>query len=182
MGSKEKIGKCPFHTNFPAFCPISQTNQGNAPVLKLNFLKIEFQFKTRFLDNRVIANRKILKKKIFGTQVLCKVLEFYVKYSSSLKKFKWNSISMNSSTSHGTRVSKKKKKKISKSTFAITRCSKNRVLYLKLDFQKIEFQNKGISLISQGKGAKCWKVCVKGAFAYFGLGSNGYMMLSSPQF
>ena len=38
-----KIGKCPFHTNFLAFCPISQTNWGNALVLKLDFLKIEFQ-------------------------------------------------------------------------------------------------------------------------------------------
>ena len=35
---------------------ISETNYGNVPVLKLDFLKIEFQFKTRFLENQVIAN------------------------------------------------------------------------------------------------------------------------------
>ena len=27
---------------------------------------------------------------------------------------------------------------------------------LKLDFEKIEFQNRGISLINLGKEAKCW--------------------------
>ena len=42
-------------------CPIFETiYKGNAPILKLDFLKIEFQFKTRFLDNRVIANQKII--------------------------------------------------------------------------------------------------------------------------
>ena len=76
---------------------------GKWPVLKLDFLKIKFQFKTQFLDNRVIVNWKL----IF----------FFLE----LVYFTWNS------------SSKKKKKKISKSTFAITRCSKNRVLHLKLD-------------------------------------------------
>ena len=38
---------------------------------------------------------------------------------------------------------------------------------MKLDFYKIEFQNWGISLINLGNGVKCWKVCVKGAFANF---------------
>ena len=37
------------------------------------------------------------------------------------------------STLHGTRVPEEKKKNY-KSTFAITRCSKNRVIHLKLDF------------------------------------------------
>ena len=37
----EKMGKCPFQKNNPAFCPTSQTNQGNAPLLKLDFLKIK---------------------------------------------------------------------------------------------------------------------------------------------
>ena len=38
-----KMGKCPFHTKNLAFCPFSETNQGNALILKLNFQKIEFQ-------------------------------------------------------------------------------------------------------------------------------------------
>ena len=33
----------------PAFCPISQTNQGNAPLLKLDFLKIELSPIVAFL-------------------------------------------------------------------------------------------------------------------------------------
>ena len=47
-------------------------------------------------------------------------LEFH-----ELEYFTWNSSS---------KKKKKKKKKNSKSTFVITRCSKNRVLHLKLDF------------------------------------------------
>ena len=39
---------------------------------------------------------------------------------------------------------------------------------LKLNFEKIEFQNNGISLISLGKWAKCWFFCIKKAFAHFG--------------
>ena len=52
----EKMSICLFRQNFSAKCPISETIYGNVPVLKLNFLKIEFQLKTRFLDNRVVAN------------------------------------------------------------------------------------------------------------------------------
>ena len=40
----DKMGKCPFKKKKkknPAFCPISQTNQGNFILLKLDFLKIE---------------------------------------------------------------------------------------------------------------------------------------------
>ena len=49
-----------FLKKYPIKCPIFETiYKGNAPILKLDFLKIEFQFKTRFLDNRVIANQKI---------------------------------------------------------------------------------------------------------------------------
>ena len=50
------MGFYPFLTNFPAKCPISEIIYGNAPILKFNFLKIEFQFKTRFLEHRVITN------------------------------------------------------------------------------------------------------------------------------
>ena len=35
------MGKCPFRAKKPTFYPISQTNWGNAPVLKLNLQKIE---------------------------------------------------------------------------------------------------------------------------------------------
>ena len=46
---------------YPIKCLIFETiYKENAPILKLDFLKIEFQFKTRFLDNRVIANQKII--------------------------------------------------------------------------------------------------------------------------
>ena len=65
--------------------------------MKLDFLKIEFQFKTRFLDNRVIVNLKFKKKKKSGARGPCEVLKFVPR-----KKFKWNS-----STLHGTRVLEK---------------------------------------------------------------------------
>ena len=38
---------------------------------------------------------------------------------------------------------------------------------LKLNFEKIEFQNRGISLISLGNGAKRWFFCTKRALAHF---------------
>ena len=41
----DKISLCPFLSNNPTFCPISQTNYGNAPLLKLDFPKIEFKKK-----------------------------------------------------------------------------------------------------------------------------------------
>ena len=43
----EKMSKCLFQKNNPVFCPTSQTNQGNAPLLKLDFLKIEFKKKKK---------------------------------------------------------------------------------------------------------------------------------------
>ena len=104
-------------------------------------------------------------------------LEFHVKYSSSTWIF-----SRNSSTSHGTWVPKKKN---SKSTFAITRFIKNRVLHLKLDFYKIKFQNRDISLISLKYEAFYWKVCEKQAKAHFGPCSKKvllYIVLSSFSF
>ena len=45
-----KIGKCPFQAKKKkkkAFCPISQTNYGNVPILKLDFLKIELYKKIK---------------------------------------------------------------------------------------------------------------------------------------
>ena len=56
----------------------------------------------------------------------------------------------------------------SKSTFAITRFFQNRVLHLKLDFLKIEFQNRGIFLNSFRHVTFCWKVCKKGVKVHFG--------------
>ena len=74
---------------------------------------------------------------------------------SSLKIFKWN-------------LSSQKKKK-SKFNFPITRLSKNWVLHLKLNFLKIEFQNRDISINSFKHEIFCWKVCVKGVKPHFGL-------------
>ena len=44
----DNFGKCIFQAKKAAFYPISQTNQGNAPILKLDFLKIEFKKKKNF--------------------------------------------------------------------------------------------------------------------------------------
>jgi len=70
------MGIYSFRWNVPAKYPISETIYGYDPVLKLDFLKIEFQYKTRFLENWVIAklNLKIKIKlwnlsSIQGTQV-----------------------------------------------------------------------------------------------------------------
>ena len=52
--------------------------------------------------------------------------------------------------------------------FTITRLSKNRVLHLELDFLKIEFQNRGISLNSFRQEAFYWKVREKGIKPHFG--------------
>ena len=74
----KKLAFAPFKKKNPVFCPTFQTNLGNAPLLKLDFNKIELS-----------------------------------------------------------------------------------------DFEKIEFQNMGISLISLESGAKCWIVFMKGAKANF---------------
>ena len=76
------MGICLFHKKFSAKCLISEIIYGNASILKFNFLKIEFQSKTRFLDNRVIANWKIKNKKnsrtwASWTRVPCKFLKPY---------------------------------------------------------------------------------------------------------
>ena len=48
----------------------------------------------------------------------------------------------------------------------------NFFFFLKLDFEKIKFQKKGISLISLENGAKCFIICVKRAKANFVLFCN----------
>ena len=47
----------PFSHKKSSMFPLSQTNQRNALILKPNFLKIEFQCKTRFVENRVWSNQ-----------------------------------------------------------------------------------------------------------------------------
>ena len=47
---------------------------GKCPCFKLDFLKIEFQWKTRYLDNRVIGNQTLKKKK----KIPFMELEFHV--------------------------------------------------------------------------------------------------------
>ena len=87
---------------------------------KKKFLELELHVKYSSSQNSSstwISFRKMPKKKFLE-------LELHVKYSSSqnsssLKKFKWNSSSMNSSTLHGTQVPE--------IYLFITRCSKNRV-------------------------------------------------------
>ena len=59
-----------------------------------------------------------------------------------------------------------------KFNFAITRLFKNRVLHLKIDFLKIEFQNRDISLNNFRHAALCWKVCKKWVKSHFGLTST----------
>ena len=72
---KAKMGKCPFHTKNLAFCLISQTNQGNILVWKLDFLKIEFQMYNSIFEISSYSERG-LRIFFLGTQVPCKVLEF----------------------------------------------------------------------------------------------------------
>ena len=63
--------------------------------------------------------------------------------------------------------------------------SKNRVLHLKLDFLKNEFQNRGIFLNSFRLWAFYWKVCEKGVKAHFGhniLARNRYCSLFTRLF
>ena len=91
--SMAKVGKCPFHIKNPVFCHLSQTNQGNVTILKLEFLKIKFQMR-----NSVFGTSSYNEHRVFHMVLEFMELEF------------------------------QKKKKISKSTFAITRYSKNRVI------------------------------------------------------
>ena len=53
----EKIDFCPFHLKDVAKCLYSEIIQQNIPILKLDFLKIEFYIETRFLENPVIDNQ-----------------------------------------------------------------------------------------------------------------------------
>ena len=46
-----------------AICLYFETIQVRVPILKLNFLKIEFQCKTQFVENRVWGDQTLKKKK-----------------------------------------------------------------------------------------------------------------------
>ena len=46
---KEKIRKCLFRAKKATLCPFFQTNYGNSPLLKLDFLKIELSPIVAFL-------------------------------------------------------------------------------------------------------------------------------------
>ena len=48
---------------------------GACPVSILDYLKIEFQLNTRFVENRVMPNQ-IFKKKLHGTRVPCNFFFF----------------------------------------------------------------------------------------------------------
>ena len=111
---KVKMAFCPFFLKYSTRCPMSETNLRN------------IQFKTRFLENRVIANWNF-KFFFFGTRVPCEVLEFMeLEFLEKiqvelefheLEYFTWNL------------SSKKKKKKNPRCMFAIIWCSKNRVTF-----------------------------------------------------
>ena len=70
----------PFWRKVPAKYSISETIKGYVPVLKLDFLKVEFQCKTRLLENRVIAKLNLKKKKkiveLVNSSSIFKELEF----------------------------------------------------------------------------------------------------------
>ena len=82
----EKMGFCRFFLKYPAKCSMSETNLGNISVLKLDFLKIEFQ----------------MYNSIFGILSYSECgLRIFFWNSSSTWIFSRNSSSMNLSTSHG---------------------------------------------------------------------------------
>ena len=112
-----------------------------------NYLRICPCFKTRFLDNWVIAKWNLKKKKIVE-------LEFLLYNLSSLKIFKWNSSS--------TIII----------FFLISFCYnlivKKMSFTLKLDFLKIKFQNRNTSLNNFKQRTFYWKVCKKWVKPHFG--------------
>ena len=105
VGSNQlaKTGVCPFRQNFSAKYSMFEIIQGNTHILKLDFWTIKLQ-RTK--------NKNKKSKNLWN--------------SSSLKIFKWNLSSMNSSSLNGTRVLEIKIF-FSKFNFSITRLSKNQV-------------------------------------------------------
>ena len=62
----EKMGFCPFFLKYPAKCPMSKTNQGNALILKLDFLKIEFQMHNLIFGTSSYNKRELRYFFFFG--------------------------------------------------------------------------------------------------------------------
>ena len=94
MNFEAKMGFCPFHPKDATKCPYFKTIFENTLVLKLNFLKIEFYIETRFLENWVIGNQTLKKKKkIYVTRVPCEF--FQITRFSSNRFLHWNLISKN---------------------------------------------------------------------------------------
>jgi len=94
------MAKYSFHSKVPAKysfhskCYYSEIIYQYAPVLELNFLKIKFQCKIRFVENQVIGNQTLKNKKIIIIKKIMELkfveLEFHLKFfknPSSLLKF-----------------------------------------------------------------------------------------------
>ena len=86
--------------------------------------------RSSYRETKIKKKKKISRTRVHGTQVACEVLEFMeleflekIQVELEFHELKYF-------------IKFPKKKKTSKSTFSIARCSKNRVLYLKLDFFK----------------------------------------------
>ena len=99
--------------------------------------------------------------------------EFLVWNSSSLKIFKWNSSSTNLSSKNLSSLNGTRVPKFLVYFFKVSFCynlivQKSRFT-LKLDFLKIEFQNRDISLNSFRQWVFFWKFCEKWVKTHFGL-------------
>ena len=99
--------------------------------------------------------------------------EFLVWNSSSLKIFKWNSSSTNLSSKNLSSLNGTRVPKFLFYFFKVSFCynlivQKSRFT-LKLDFLKIEFQNRDISLNSFRQWVFFWKFCEKWVKPHFGL-------------
>ena len=68
----------PLEINFNNFimgiCLFRPKQVAKYPYFILDFIKINFQLKTRFLENRVIG-KKLLKKNLNGNRVPCNILQ-----------------------------------------------------------------------------------------------------------
>ena len=65
-----KIALCPFRANYIALCPISQTNQGNVILLKLDLLQIKLNSEFHALFTRPIStefSKIFIKTRSYGT-------------------------------------------------------------------------------------------------------------------
>ena len=77
-----------FFYNFPAFFLISQNIQKNSPILKLDFLKIEFQMQNSIFGQSSYSERGLRKIKILELEFL----EWNSSSSSKKKKIIFNSV------------------------------------------------------------------------------------------